>query len=343
MITFSIYPNLKVHQDQTNNPYIKDFIAALNKEGISKVINPPHKNPLLSLLKRKYWGKVWIFNWFESIPDYKYGPLQAVIACVLLIVLKLTDKKIIWVLHNRCSHATGYEQLKSFLARFISHRADLILTHSLEGIEIVRQNYPYAINKTIFMHHPTQNRLPLSLPNEDEKIYDLLIWGTITPYKGVLEFLSFSHQHSSTLRICIIGKCASENLKLQLQQYQSSYVTLIFKGVSFEELKSYIAQSHFVLAPYAPQSILSSGMLMDSLSFGAKVIGPAVGSFKDYSHEKTLKVYTFEQMEDIARIVHVHKEDKISLKDYQNFLDNNQWKLFAPRLITHIQQHLKIH
>ena len=38
---------------------------------------------------------------------------------------------------------------------------------------------------------------------------------------------------------------------------------------------------------------------MDSLSFGAKVIGPAVGSFRDYAAEPLLNVYTFHTFDDI--------------------------------------------
>lgn len=176
MMKCCIYPNLKQGTDQTSNPYIKDFIAALNASGKAQVVNAPHKNPLISLLARKNWGKVYIFNWFESIPDYKYGPLQAIIACLLILWLKLSGRKVVWVLHNRRPHTVGYEGLKRFLARFISRRADLILTHSLEGVDLVKERYPYAAGKVLFLHHPTRNRLSL-VPADTEKKYDLLICG----------------------------------------------------------------------------------------------------------------------------------------------------------------------
>lgn len=60
------------------------------------------------------------------------------------------------------------------------------------------------------------------------------------------------------------------------------------RSIPFEELKQEIRRSRFVLVPYAAESILSSGILMDSLSFGAKVIGPAVGSFRVYATEPCL-------------------------------------------------------
>lgn len=337
MMKCCIYPNLKQGTDHTSNPYIKDFIAALNASGKAQVVNAPHKNPLISLLARKNWGKVYIFNWFESIPDYKYGPLQAIIACLLILWLKLSGRKVVWVLHNRRPHTVGYEGLKRFLARFISRRADLILTHSLEGVDLVKERYPYAAGKVLFLHHPTRNRLSL-VSADTEKKYDLLIWGTVTPYKGVREFLDFVQRRSLQLRICVVGKCPSDALRHQLERYASPYVTQIFKGVSFEELAVYMAQSHFVLAPYAPQSILSSGMLMDSLSFGAKVIGPSVGFFNDYSHEKLLKVYTFRELEEIPGLVSRFKEESVVWEDYRKFLDDNGWNFFASRLMERLQQ-----
>jgi beta-1,4-mannosyltransferase len=78
MIRFTVFPRLHILPHQKANPYIRDFVAALEQENVSKVVNPPHKNPLFSLLPPKRWGDVFIFNWFESIPDFKYGPLQSI-------------------------------------------------------------------------------------------------------------------------------------------------------------------------------------------------------------------------------------------------------------------------
>ena len=107
MIRFTVFPRLRILPHQKANPYIRDFVAALEQENVSQVVNPPHKNPLFSLLPPKRWGDVFIFNWFESIPDFKYGPLQSVVAVCFVILLKLCGRKIVWVLHNKKPHAGG--------------------------------------------------------------------------------------------------------------------------------------------------------------------------------------------------------------------------------------------
>ena len=73
-------------------------------------------------------------------------------------------------------------------------------------------------------------------------------------------------------------------------------------------------------------------MLMDSLSFGAKVIGPEVGSFKDYAGNSLLNVYNFKSFDDIPGIVQQHKHDSVSLANYRKFLEENDWTHYAQKL-----------
>ena len=275
-----------------------------------------------------------IFNWFESIPDFKYGLLQAVTEICFVTVLKLANNKIVWVLHNKKPHNDGYTGMKKFLMRFIVRKADLILTHATEGLEIIRQRYPQASGKVHFLHHPTINRLPRQLPAENNILYDLLIWGTISRYKGIHEYLSYLRNHPEQHpNVCIIGRCASASLLKELQDKAPDYVKIIPESPSFEKLSNYIACSRFVLIPYCPDSVLSSGVLMDSLSFGAKVIGPATGSFIDYSHNSLLNVHTFKSLDDIAVILSDYKKEKASLVGYGQFLDENAWQYFGSKII----------
>ena len=333
MKRFVVFPNLTVSPAQRPNPYIQDYIEALNRLPDVRVINPAHKNPLLSLLPPSRWGDVFIFNWFESIPDFKYGPLQAVTATAFLLLQRIRGKKIVWMLHNKKPHAQGRDGMKTFLARLIAKNSSIIITHSEEGVRLVHDDFPYAANKVHYIDHPTKCRLPLATAaSTAEKKYDLLIWGTIARYKGIFEFVDYIRTNKiDHLRICIVGG-ASEAVFNDLKAICPDNVTLINQRPSFDELADYINQSEFVLCPYAPETILSSGMLMDSLSFGAKVIGPEVGSFKDYAGNSLLNVYTFKSFDDIDGIVQQHKHDSVSLANYRKFLEENDWTHYAQKL-----------
>lgn len=331
MQTFTVFPNLQ----EKSNPYIQDFIDALNRQEGFHVVNPAHKNPLLSILPPKHWGNIFIFNWFESIPDFKYGPLQSIIALFFLILIKLNGRKIIWILHNKQPHAQRYNWLKRSLTQLIAKQADLIITHAQDGVTIIREKYPHALHKVHFLHHPTKNRMS---DNEQtflqKKEYDLLIWGGINPYKGVVDFVSFLHKNPQIkLKVCILGKCSSHKLYNAITKDLTENITFIHEKASFEKLGAYIQQSHFVLMPYFSKTILSSGVLMDSLSFGAKVIGPNTGSFKDYAHESSLHVHTFKEFNDIIQIVNKHKDTPISIESYKRFLQKNDWEAFIQSFI----------
>lgn len=335
----SVYPNLIISPEQHANPYIKDFINALNALPDVCVVNPPHKNPLLSLFPPRNWGDVFIFNWFENLPEVKHGWLQSLAGICFLPILRLTGRKIVWVLHNKGNHTGRHAKMSRFLRRHIARQASLIITHATEGIKVAEKELPFAVHKTHFLHHPTKDRISGMPDRQKEKVYDLLIWGHISKYKGVIDFVRYLVENNiHDIRVCIAGKCASTPLREELEGLLPANVTYVGRSLPFGELGEYIAKSHFVLTPYSPESILSSGALMDSLSFGAKVIGPNVGSFRDYSEEPSLEVYTFNSFEDIPSIIKGHKDKAADKGKYTRFLQTNDWNNFAKTLMELIKK-----
>lgn len=335
----TVFPHLIQDEATRPNPYIQDMVRALAAQPDTEIANPPHRNPLLSLLKRQYQGDVFILNWFESIPDFNRGTLQSVIAIVWLLCLKARGKKIVWILHNKQPHNPRKRKLKNLLTSLVARCADLIITHASDGQDVIRQRYPRKLGKVHVLQHPTKDRIRLPEQPASTAVYDLLIWGHITEYKGVTEWMEYVKAHPEEhLRTCIVGSCSSDTLCHKLESIQSDDLTFIYRKPSFEELRQYMEQCRFVLVPYHSSSILSSGILMDSLSFGAKVIGPDTGSFKDYAHEQRLKVYTFRTFGDIRSIIDAHGNENASMTDYRNFLDENSWQSFAARLTGLIKE-----
>lgn len=334
MIKITIFPYYIIAPGSKQNPYIHDYVSALNNSQEAEVVNKACKSTLLSLLLPQNQGDVFIFNWFESIPDSRHWLLHTIVAICLVKWLKIRGKQVIWMLHNKESHATRRRGWKLFMTRFIARNSDLIITHAKEGIELLKEKYPFAVKKAHFLHHPTKCRIS---PTEtgSGKQYDLLIWGNISLYKGVIEFLRFMKEHPNPhLKVCIVGKCASTDIQKEIERLLTDNIYFKNEAVSFDELRTFIEQAEFVLIPYNPESVLSSGTLMDSLSFGAKVIGPDVGSFKDYKSEPLLDVYTFKSFEDIPGIVDAHKQTPVSISNYRTFLKEHDWTNFAKGLIN---------
>ncbi|MBQ9201250.1 MAG: exopolysaccharide biosynthesis protein [Bacteroidales bacterium] len=353
MLRFTVFPNYT----KDKNPYIRDMITALEAHPGTRVVNPVSRHSVLSILPPSRWGKVFIFNWFESVPDFKYGIPFSLLMLLQLRVLKLCGRKIVWVFHNKMPHETGKKWLKRLMARRIARLSNLIVTHASEGLETICELYPYAAHKAHFIHHPTKNHLKPEppamgtraaevgegvsavMPQTSAKCYDLLIWGSITPYKGIVEFLGWlRNQAGFKPGICICGGCSSEQLQREIQALVTDNIEFIPKRLTTDDISRLTAQSHFVLSTYRPESILSSGVLMDSLSYGGKVIGPAVGSFKDYALMPELKVYTYEQFDEIPGIVAAHRADPIDRRAYGRFLDEHNWTHFVDALIELVRK-----
>lgn len=330
----TIYPHSITKGDIRMNPYISDFIQTLRQNGMT-IANPPHKNPLFSLIPQKTDSDAYIFHWLENVPDYKYGALQTLAAIWLLLKIKLHKKRVIWFLHNKRPHTMKHQWAKKVLIHLLLRKADLIITHATEGVEVIRDLYPKAVSKTEFLHHPTKNRMEGYVPQQTET--DLLIWGNISRYKGVPEFVRFATQHSLKLKTKIIGKCSSKELLEELRTECNDWISIEDRSIPFDELRQEIRKSRFVLIPYAAESILSSGILMDSLSFGAQVIGPNVGSFRDYAADPLLNVYTFHTFEEIPELVNKANKE-INIADYNRFLDAHSWKEFGKEFQNLLQK-----
>jgi glycosyltransferase involved in cell wall biosynthesis len=326
-----IYPNIPVKKGEYANPYIQDFIFSLKRKGI-QIINTPNKNPLVSLFfKENRYAHIYIFHWIENVPVYKYGYIQFVLTHILVLLIKIKRKKIVYFMHNKQPHIEKKSHLCLSLMRFMICFSDLIITHALDGLTLIKEKYPKYIHKAHFLDHPTKDRLD-SYYRMSKPCYDLLIWGTISKYKGILEFIQFAKDNNYPWKIKIIGSCSSPAYFDELLKLKSDNVCVDNKNISFKDINRYISDSKFILIPYMSESVLSSGTLMDSLSFGAKIIGPNVGSFKDYSKNINLNVYTFSTYSEIQDIIDSHKED-INIAKYHSFLQENSWENFTTKLL----------
>ena len=327
----TVFPHLQPLPGTRPNPYIHDMVEALAAQPGVSIANAPHRNPLLSLLRPSRVGDVVILNWFESIPDFRHGLIQTAIAVLWLGWLKLTRRKIVYIFHNKRPHNPSRPRLKKLLTR-LALGSDLIVTHATEGKELIESTYPLRSRKVYFLHHPTKDRLDGR--EEVTPQFDLLVWGHISAHKGVTDLLDFLTAHPRPWRVCIAGACTDAGLRRRIENYRLPGVEVHLRALSFDELRGYIDRSRFVLVPYHTESVLSSGILMDSLSFGARVIGPDTGSFRDYARESRLRVYTFHTLDDLPHLLREHADKPISPTDYRDFLTENDWPHFAARLLA---------
>jgi glycosyltransferase involved in cell wall biosynthesis len=234
-------------------------------------------------------------------------------------------------MHNKLSHNKDHLFLKKIIFNTLISHADFIITHASEGITYAGSIKPGSEKRTHYFPHPVKDR---RMETNKEKQFDILIWGTLSPYKGILEFLRLLHEKvlQNKYSILVIGKSTSKEYYDSLLQYTNDNIILKDDFLSDDVLCSLINQSKIVLFTYAKSSILSSGVLMDSIGFGATVVGPYVGAFADLSKEGIIS--TYHDTVDLFAVIDglIAKQENYHTPQMEDFLKANSWEEFAKNI-----------
>jgi glycosyltransferase involved in cell wall biosynthesis len=333
-----IYPITGRFKSEIYSPYLDNFISFNNDYFSFLNKDDPSKIGLFNIIK--YINKIdsVFFNWIEKLPDFKGGYVQSIFLFMLLAYCKLKKIKIVWTLHNRIAHSKKHWFLKKLIFRTMMKHSDFIITHAKEGIDLINE-YTCGKCHIIYFPHPVTG---LPLLNSKEKNIDILIWGTIVPYKGVEHFLDFIYNKglSNAFNIRIIGKSIDSEYLTKITIYSSSKIKIEDRYLEVNELQELIGQSRIVLFTYSSDSILSSGALAESLAYGALVVGPHKGAFKDTAELGYSYTYkTFDELLDLINLI--RSENKTVTKEkYEKFLGEFQWSEFARKLnyeINHVE------
>ena len=210
--------------------------------------------------------------------------------------------------------------------------SDYKITHATDGIKYVENIANKKESKRVkYLPHPMKKKLTL---NQSGFEYDIIIWGTISRYKGVGDFLNYLYENKldSKYKILIIGKILDKSYEKEIKKYLSNNIKIINKFVDEDELKASIEKSKLILFTYQRHYVLSSGALADSISYGKKVIGPDVGAFKDLKEAGFVQTYNY--FDELIEIIDQSLIQKTRQKSYeiQEFIRANSWPKYAEKL-----------
>jgi beta-1,4-mannosyltransferase len=323
-----VYPNiLNLRKDIHTNPYIWNLCNSLSTNfEIIQAGKKPSRSLFLDIFKYISRTDYIYFNWIEEIALGKYGPFKLILYYVMLLMIKVKGVRIIFMLHNKKPHKSN--KLSLYLLHDIIKRADILLTHSSEGIEVIKKIDPSL--KAFLINHPFETT-DISIQEENSKDVDILIWGTIEPYKGILEFLLHLKEHNllQKYQIRIIGKIPDANYKKELFKYKSDQI--IIEDISAEPalLKQLTKHSRLTLFTYKDNTVLSSGALMQALSYGAVILGPSFGAFKDLSLLDL--IYAYENFDSMIKAINevLNGNSHIDILKIQSYISNNSWDQYS--------------
>ncbi len=313
------------------NPYMDDLEQALSN--IYHVINAKKhsRTGIADILIYLHKTNIIYFNWIEDLPDKKYGSLQTYGLFVLLHFFKWLNINIIWTFHNKHPHNNIKIHLKHRIKNRLIKKADIIITHSRDARCHLIQ-YGCNPSKIQTIHHPIKNNLHKL--TDQKKTIDILIWGVIAPHKETDEFLKLLHDNGLQNRyhILLAGKVVNEDYYKLLTTYLNKHIRLLNKYLDLQELEDLFSKSKIVLFCVPSQLVSGSGVLMDSLSYGVKIIGPDSGAFADLVNENL--IYTYNNFDDLLLQLDavINKKGIHPLNSPETFIKNNTWTEFQRKL-----------
>ncbi|HEY4288440.1 MAG TPA: hypothetical protein VGN00_15155 [Puia sp.] len=319
-----VYPNIPVGRMGSGNPYIERLKDALRAEGM-EVTATVSGNAFADLVRKGHSADVVILNWLEDLPSRRLGVLQSFILMPYLFLIRLRGTSLIWIKHNKVSHTQRLFGLRKMIQRFLQRHADHIIVHA-------RDEEMAGAAKAVFLPHPcTVTPEEILAPDETMKPeIDLLIWGSLQPYKGVLEFLQSVEKDAlmQTLRIHIVGKCSPEYWH-QLKEHAGRNVTLVNTFISEDEIRELFSRTRFIVFTYNKKSVLSSGVLMDSLVACKRMFAPDCGAFRDMAEEQRF-VTLFSDISEIPGLYRDNVDNFILDRSRVSaFVAQNSWNNMA--------------
>jgi len=275
-----------------------------------------------ALLRNSFRADLFMLSFVETIAFQKLPLLQTCMALLAMDILRLRGGILVFFFHNPKPHK-GENALSRLLTRRMFSRASLVVVHSDNTAAIAREKV--GEDRVLQFPVPTET---LQHPEESPRKADVLIWGTILPYKGVLEFVSQPWVADSGLKIDILGACPDSALAGKIHSCESSFLTFEERMADMDEIASRIAASGMVLFPYLPSSVSGSGTLMDTLRFGGSPVGPDAGAFHDLAAIGLCKVYkNAEELQGILK-----SGWKVDSELAARYLEEHSWPTFASKL-----------
>jgi beta-1,4-mannosyltransferase len=311
------------------NDYILRKGTCLSEDFL--IINSATRAGILDIVIKFFKTDVIYFNWIEDLADKRFGYLQVIVLFFVLIACRLSGKKVIWFIHNNISHYPKNKTLKKIIRRMMAAFADKTFTHSMQ-VDIFR-HLPLV---RCFDHPVEQHEFIKEHPQPE---YDVLVWGTQSPYKGVSDLLRYirSSTDMQQLKFLIAGKFTSEAFYNEAAQLKQPNVTIVNKVLDDIELKDLFERSQFVLFSYKKNSVLSSGALAKTLSYGKTIFGPDTGAFKELA-EKGL-VHSYRSFDDLAKLLKRSKtcDMRIDRETIRRYIAANAWDYFKEFLVSEIK------
>lgn len=313
-------------ENQTNS-YIDNMIGIIKDTGAS-VYSLEDVKKSFTLFREI---DIFHFNWYENLNNSNY--MKAVYSMIKKIItisiIKLFNKKIVWTMHNKVPHESINNNLDTHMIRFIAKKADKIVIHSKESINVLNEllDNDKIIHKTFYVHlinyvrnYSVDKQLDRRSLGIDNNELTFIFSGAIRKYKNVEILIKvFNDLNLDKCKLIISGKPHTLEYMQELNESinGNSNIITVFKFLSDTELFSLINLSDVLVLPYDKKSSLNSSSILLGFSSRRTVISPMIGTLCDMKDEDFYYGYDYEKDEE-----HYKRLKECIIRVYNDYAKN---------------------
>ncbi|MAC46478.1 MAG: hypothetical protein CMI12_06460 [Oceanospirillum sp.] len=256
-------------KESKKNLYISRHKAIWESLGYSVLFFPHNLSSLFKITLTK--RDVAVLNWFEDrVGIGLSGWLRFIKTFLMLVLIRLSFRKLIWVRHNLKPHKPHSRILYEFIIWMLKKLSDKQVIHRPVS----------QIKGAIVVPHPLYTN---SFENKNvDKEIDFLFFGLIKPYKGLDNLLQVWPEDK---KIHIIGKCEDKKFEkniLSIINKRKLDVDLKLEFLDFDELNEIISKTKFVIIAHQDNSMIVSGTFYHTISYGAKLLISSSNFYSEY-------------------------------------------------------------
>lgn len=240
--------------------------------------------------------KIIHLNWYENIAS----TLNFLNKTSKLIVFKILGKKIVWTMHNKEPHENRKPSLQKAFRNLLIFFSDAIIIHSLDSKKELSKKGKKTIDKTFYLPHPDYidvygqiNEIPSVVSNKTN--LNLVFVGLVRPYKNLELLIDCVNIFGDKVKLVIAGKPKDDAYANSIREKAESNanITLDLKFIEDKILIKYIQDADLVILPYKINSVLNSGTVILSFSYGRSVICPNIGTINDIDDKSAILNYSY--------------------------------------------------
>jgi len=319
-----IFPQLILKNNE--NEYIGKLYKSIKEIGfVVSDVSYSKKNlwALFTSLGSKY--DLIYLNWF-GLSGYSglKGIIVELFHFLVFNIYLIKGSRIVFVVHNFKPHIGRL--YFSFFHNFYYKKSNLIICHSTIIYDLLCKAY---YNKTVVIPHPTKPELlGFKKPVSGDYLYDFLVWGNISEYKGIREIVIAFKNIYSNYKLAIVGRCSDPKMSIWLESMKAgTNIHVDLKNIDDSSIIDYHQISRHVLFNYLPNSAIISGAVMYSISLGSKVCMRRGNQYNDLSDLGCL--FLFDSFESL---IVGHCNYNWQLNKQIEYVLLNDWSAFRVKL-----------